>query len=183
VKLWDARTGQETLTLKGHTREVTSVAFSPDGARLASGSADNTVKLWDARTGQETLTLKGHTNGVTSVAFSPDGARSSAAGSLGMNVTIISSGKVTITQAANGENQVKVEVGGSGGRLQRHTTAKPYSLETNGAIVESFGPAGVTLEILDYSEYQQRFPQLAVADSAHAAAGFCLLKQNLNGTY
>jgi len=100
-----------------------------------------------------------------------------------MNVTIIRSGKVTLSQAANGENQVKVEVGGSGGRLQRHTTAQPYSLETNGAIVESFGPGGVTLEILDYSEYQQRFPQWAAADSAHAAAGFWVLKQNPNGTY
>jgi hypothetical protein len=75
VKLWDARTGQETLTLKGHTNAVMSVAFSPDGARLATGSNDYTVKLWDARTGQETLSLKGHTGSVTSVAFSPDGAR------------------------------------------------------------------------------------------------------------
>ena len=64
VKVWDAATGQETLTLKGHTDAVTSVAFSPDGKRLASASADRTVKVWDAATGQETLTLKGHTGDV-----------------------------------------------------------------------------------------------------------------------
>ena len=52
-----------------------SVAFSPDGRRIVSGSADKTVKVWDAATGQETLTLKGHTAGVSSVAFSPDGRR------------------------------------------------------------------------------------------------------------
>ena len=53
VKVWDAATGQETLTLKGHTGEVHSVAFSPDGRRIVSGSYDGTVKVWDASTGQE----------------------------------------------------------------------------------------------------------------------------------
>ena len=53
------------ITLKGHTGLVTSVAFSPDGTRLASaGSTIATVKVWDAATGQETLTLKGHTGAV-----------------------------------------------------------------------------------------------------------------------
>ena len=75
VKVWDALTGQETLTLKGHNGRVASVAFSPDGQRIASGSRDGTVKVWDALTGQETLTLKGHTKGISSVVFSPDGQR------------------------------------------------------------------------------------------------------------
>ena len=79
MKVWDAATGQEILTLKGHTGRVTSVAFSPDGKRLASASRDQTVKVWDAATGQETLTLKGHTDSVYSVAFSPDGKRIASA--------------------------------------------------------------------------------------------------------
>jgi eukaryotic-like serine/threonine-protein kinase len=75
VKVWDAQTGRETLTLKGHTSAVSSVAFSADGKLIVSGSQDKTVKVWDAQTGQETLTLKGHTGAVSSVAFSADGNR------------------------------------------------------------------------------------------------------------
>src|SRR5262249_10369439 len=75
VKVWDAQTGQEQLSLTGHTSWVTSVAFSADGKRLVSGSRDETVKVWDAQTGQEQLSLQGHSYGILSVGFSPDGTR------------------------------------------------------------------------------------------------------------
>ena len=60
-------------TLKAHAFGVYSVAFSPDGKILASGSRDETIKLWDVKTGKELATLKGHPEGVNAVAFSPDG--------------------------------------------------------------------------------------------------------------
>ncbi|WPJ60368.1 hypothetical protein SMAC4_13252 [Sordaria macrospora] len=60
-------------TLEGHRGNVSSVAFSPDGQRLASGSEDETIKIWDPASGSCLQTLEGHRSSVGSVAFSPDG--------------------------------------------------------------------------------------------------------------
>ena len=57
----------------GHTFGVSSVAFSPDGKHILSGSYDGTIKLWDINTGREIRTFSSHTDAVASVAFSPDG--------------------------------------------------------------------------------------------------------------
>ena len=58
---------------EGHTDRVTSVAFSPDGHFLVSGSDDMTVRLWNIDSGEQVQVLEGHMGAVTSVAFSPNG--------------------------------------------------------------------------------------------------------------
>jgi WD40 repeat protein/Flp pilus assembly protein TadD len=73
VRVWDALTGQEVQTLRGHLGWVGSLAFSPDSRRLASGGVDGSVKLWDVPTGYEPLGFAGFPGPVTSLAFSPNG--------------------------------------------------------------------------------------------------------------
>src|SRR6266568_1911680 len=61
------------LTLRGHTRKITQIIWSPDGRLLASASADPTIRLWDAQSAHLLHTLSGHSRFVNSVAWSPDG--------------------------------------------------------------------------------------------------------------
>jgi WD40 repeat protein len=66
---------KEQNRLQGHTNAVYSVAFSPNGQRVVSGSRDNTLRLWDVNGTPIGQPFQGHTDAVLSVAFSPDGQR------------------------------------------------------------------------------------------------------------
>src|SRR5207248_1310182 len=75
AKVWEAASGRELLTLKGHfTQGNLVVSWSPDGQRLATASADGTAKVWQAAAGRELLGLQ-QKSPVASVAWSPDGKR------------------------------------------------------------------------------------------------------------
>jgi WD40 repeat protein len=75
VRLWDLGTGELLAVMTGHRNRVHSVAFSPDGTRIASASQDQTVRVWDATGGAAVAVLSGHTSHVVQVLFSPDGTR------------------------------------------------------------------------------------------------------------
>jgi WD40 repeat protein/serine/threonine protein kinase len=151
VKVCDAQTGRELLTCKGHTAPVTSVAFSPDGKRLASGSEDKTVKVWDAQTGQGLFTCKGPTSPVHRVVFSPDGKRLAGAGGGGLGRRAGAggprTGEVKVWEAQTGQELLSLE-GGSvafspdGKRLV--TGSKVWDAQTGRELLTLKGGGGVT---------------------------------------
>ncbi len=89
VQVWDVQTGKHRTTLTGHTKQVSSVAYSSDGNVIVSGSTDGTVRLWNAPIGKQ-ITILNHTSWgnflfpwlnapVHSVVYSPDGNTVAAA--------------------------------------------------------------------------------------------------------
>jgi WD40 repeat protein/serine/threonine protein kinase len=121
LKVWDAQTGQELWVLKGGAGSVASVAFSPDGKRLASGITiwDDTKKAWvtmgvkvcNAQSGEELFSYKGHAGDVISVAFSPDGKRVASAS--GGRRSEGKPGEVKVWDAQTGQELLSLQ-GGNG---------------------------------------------------------------------
>lgn len=108
VRVMDIRSqGGSTVILRGHTYAVYSVAFSPDGRRVVSGSSDNKVRIWDAASGECVVGPLMHGGnkifGVTSVAFSPDGKRA---------VSGASDKEVRIWNTASGQLLMRLDTDG-----------------------------------------------------------------------
>jgi eukaryotic-like serine/threonine-protein kinase len=95
------------LAVTGHEDRVRSVAFSPDGSRIATASYDHTARIWDSSTGRELLRLTGHTDRVRDARFSPDGRRL-VTGSL--------DGSARIWDATSGAQLL--QLGGGSGRVR-----------------------------------------------------------------
>lgn len=89
--------------LISHEGLIASVAFSPDGKRLATGAFDNTAKIWDLENGHVQYTFRGHEREVSFVAFSPDGKKL-AIGSWDSNVKIWDSASGQEIQVLSGHN-------------------------------------------------------------------------------
>jgi WD40 repeat protein/serine/threonine protein kinase len=154
VKVWDAQTGQELTTFKGDTGAVYSVAFSPDGKRLAAGSGtwDDTkrayvsgeVKVRDVQTGQELLVLK-HTGSV-SVAYSPDGKRLASAGQKPGQGAVV--GEVKVWDAETGQEVFTVDAPAYSDYHQRTIAYSPDGKRLTNVSVSKNG-AGSTMTMWD----------------------------------
>ncbi len=104
--IWDLATGALLRTLKGHSRVVFSVAFSPDGSKVLTGGLDGTARIWNAATGRQVSVLRlDSASPVLSVEFSPDGARA---------LTGHADGSIAIWNAATGERIATLIAGPDG---------------------------------------------------------------------
>ncbi len=83
VELWDAALKKRRQSLKGHTRPVRSLAFSPGGGELLTGGEDGTVRLWEVATGRQRAALNWGLGPVHAVAFALDGMTAAACGAGG----------------------------------------------------------------------------------------------------
>jgi WD40 repeat protein/tetratricopeptide (TPR) repeat protein len=161
VKIWNAATGQEIFTLRGH-QGVRCVDWSADGKRLASGGSDRTVRIWDEATGKQLFTFTGFAREVRSVAWSPDGQRLAA----GDRVRTGSPHKlytVKVWDAAEGRELLDLKGRASaplawspdGKRLATGIGGEPPGVRVwdvaEGREVLSFSPAGWSLFVLAWS--------------------------------
>ena len=122
-------TGAPAETLRGHTNEVLSVAFSPDGDAIATGSWDRTLRLWDASTGESRATFSDFTQGVTAVAYAPDGRTLATNGNLG---------EIRLRDAVSGTHKQTIE----GVTEQRRQTTHGH---TSPVTAIAYSPDGRTL--------------------------------------
>ena len=126
---------QSTMTFRGHSRFVSSVAISPDGKQIVSSGWDNAIKVWDVLKGTELLTFsRDQSNAVTCMALSPDGKRVVAGDNAGqMDVWDLTNGNKVMT--LNGHNSWVSSVAFSpdGSRIVSgswDTTTKVWDAET-----------------------------------------------------
>jgi WD40 repeat protein len=103
--LWDLIHGTKMRSFDGHKSIVNSVAYSPDGNSIISGSDDKTVKLWDASTGRALLSLTGLAEAVRQVGFSPDGNRIAGESAKGLKIWRASDGRELHTIPVDGEGE------------------------------------------------------------------------------
>ena len=163
VKLYDSTTGQVLNTfiatrrtkLREPRERVTSIAFSPDSTKIASG-AGHDVKLWDVSTGKNIATFQGQKGAVKSIAFSPDGTKLAVGAEEGVKLLDTLTGKHidllgamwNLSVAFSPDGKMLATASWAGVRLWEVSTGKsltPLQRHSRGANAVTFSPDGLTL--------------------------------------
>ncbi|WP_414574265.1 WD40 repeat domain-containing protein, partial [Nostoc sp. CCY 9925] len=149
----------EVNTLEGHSKTVTSVAYSPNGHQLASASWDNTIKLWDISSGKLLQTLTGHSDTVNSVAYSPNGHQlASASWDNTIKLWDISSGKLLQTLTGHSDTVNSVAYSPNGQQLasaSADNTIKIWDI-SSGKLLQTLTDHSDTVNSVTYSPNGQQ---------------------------
>ena len=129
-----------------HSDSVLSVAFSPDGQTLASGSVDKSIRLWDVKNGEQKALLNGHSGHVTSVAFSPDSETLvSASGDKTIKLWATKGGRTEAIFRGHSDAVTSVAISGDGETLasaSRDETVKLWDVNVGQEIASLTGHSG-----------------------------------------
>ena len=157
VHSWNVADGSLHLNLKGHKDAIYSLALSPDGKSLATGSYDQKIVLWDAQTGKEIKTLSGHNGCIYGLAFRPDGkilASSSADRTVKLwdtssgerRDTLSQSQKEIYTVAFSADGR-RLYGGGADNRIRVWEISADAGETTNPILYSKFGHEGAILRL------------------------------------
>ncbi|KAJ6616122.1 WD40-repeat-containing domain protein [Mycena sp. CBHHK59/15] len=141
----------EQRELVGHSHWVQSVAFSPDGAHIASGSTDTSIRIWNVKTGETERELVGHSHWVHSVAFSPDGAHI-ASGSADRTIRIwnVKTGEMERKLKGQSESVRSVAFSPDGAHIasgSADNTVRIWNIETGETEQELAGHSGLVRSV------------------------------------
>jgi WD40 repeat protein len=93
INIWNIRSKEEVVILKGHSGTINSCSFSADDKQIISASSDETIKIWNLIPLSDSLTLAAHTSAITSSSFSPDGDQVVSTGKWDRNIKIWNTNK------------------------------------------------------------------------------------------
>ncbi|HVV02284.1 MAG TPA: c-type cytochrome domain-containing protein [Verrucomicrobiae bacterium] len=157
TRRWNVIDGKLLGVMHGHSDAVYSVALSPDGKVLATGSYDQKIKLWEAATGKELKTLSGHNGCVYALAFRPDGKVLASASAdrtvklwdaqTGERLDTFSQSLKEIYALAFTPDGKRLFAGGSDNRLRVWEISEKANENTNPLLVSLFAHEGAILRL------------------------------------